>query len=164
MENCFPRCFIKLSRCSEVLFSLDAEEALTAAILLHDEYRTFYLFSDQDIFYNHIRPLITAARKLHTRGWPATQILVMREIEDQLDQLSWKGETGEVMIFNLIGRHIDDPNTYSGGMIMAAWVHEMAEQRRTLHDAHERGTEAYREVLREAGINPHLRTRYEGEL
>ena len=130
--------------------SIEVEEALIAGLLLV-EVDGLSEVADEDMFYDHLRPLLKAIRALHHAGKPVNSITVMYALGDRLDSLSWKGDVGEVMVTDLLSRHALNPVIYAP-MAMASIVHNYAERRRGLRRAHEEGTRKYQAEIEKVGL------------
>lgn len=130
-----------------VSFSLDAEEALIAACLLHDDFAGLEECEDRDIWYDHLRPVVEVIRRLHAAGEPAGAVFVLYELRDVLDDLEWRGERGEVMILDLLSRRLADPQAWYGRQL-GRLVHRHAEERRNMARAEEETRQTYRRAIR----------------
>lgn len=130
----------------QVLSSLDAEEALVAGMLLYSDTRALLEVSDEDMFYDHLRPVLRAIRTLSGAGKPVNLVTVMYALEPQLDSIAWKGEVGEALITGIVSHHAMNPAACSP-VAMANIVHNYAERRRGLQAAHVEGTRKYLETV-----------------
>lgn len=139
----------------QVLSSLDAEEALVAGMLLYADTRALLEVSDEDMFYDHLRPVLRAIRTLSGASKPVNVITIMYALESQLDSIAWKGDVGEVLIMDILTRHVANPAACSP-VAMANIVHNYAERRRALQRAHEEGTRKYLETVGEVGRMPRV--------
>ena len=124
------------------LHDLATEEALVAALLLHDDFAALEHFSDNDLWYDHLRPIIAAVRQLHAAGKPCGTVFVLFALDSQLDSLSWRGDVGEVMLLDLLGRHVESVQSYYGPAL-GQLVHFYAQRRIALQQAHVEGTQLY---------------------
>ena len=132
------------------LHDLATEEALVAALLLHDDFAALEHFEDNDLWYDHLRPIIAAVRQLHAAGKPCGTVFVLHALESQLDSLSWRGDVGEVMLLDLLGRHVDSVQSYYGPAL-GQLVHFYAQRRRNVQDAQVAAVSAYRGVTEGRG-------------
>lgn len=140
-----------------VTHSLETEEALIAGLLLVGvDGRALVEVADEDFFYDHLRPIFHAIRVLHAAGKPVNSITVMYALEQKLDSLSWKGDVGEVMLTDLLGRHVANP-AINAPVAMANIVHNYAERRRGLQRAHEEGTRKYQEEIAKVDVSAERR-------
>ena len=131
------------------LHDLATEEALVAALLLHDDFAALEHFSDNDLWYDHLRPIIAAVRQLHAAGKPCGTVFVLFALDSQLDSLSWRGDVGEVMLLDLLGRHVESVQSYYGPAL-GQLVHFYAQRRRALQQAHAEGTQLYQSRVSQA--------------
>ena len=141
-----------------ILSSLDAEECLIGALLLHEpDFSALELFSDEDVFYDHLKPVLKAVRELHLSGKAVAAATVLYVLEPILDSLEWRGDTGEVMLIELLNRRMLDPMCWSA-RACAGIIHAYADKRRTLKEAQDAAKLTFEEVMSRA------RTRYVGEM
>ena len=121
---------------------LECEEALVAALLLHDDYEALKFFTDADPYFSHLAPVLRCVRKLHAIGEPFGTVFVLEALSDQLDDLEWKGLHGAAMLLDLLDRHVLDPQAWWGPKL-AALCHSHAEERRRRERAQSAATQAY---------------------
>lgn len=129
---------------------LEVEEALIGGLLLYPDPRALLEVADEDMFYDHLRPVLKAIRVLSGAGKPVNVITVLYALEPQLDSLSWRGDVGEVLLMDIVTRHATNPAACSP-VAMANIVHNYAERRRALQRAHKEGTRKYQEEIQKVG-------------
>ena len=129
-----------------VVADLEAEECLVSSLLLHDQHEVFGAIENDALWYAHTRLLLTAARVVHHRGEPTTAVFVMYELRDHLDDLSWKGQTGEVLVLDMLSRRMLDIQAFMG-LAMARIVREYAERRRLIQEAEKSAVSAYQRTV-----------------
>lgn len=140
------------------LADIDAEECLIGALLLHEpDFSALELFSDEDVFYEHLRPVLKAVRELHLSGKTVAAATVLYVLEPILDSLEWRGDTGEVMLIELLNRRMLDPMCWSA-RACAGIIHAYAGKRKALREAQDAAKLTFEEVMQRA------RVRYAGEL
>lgn len=132
------------------MHDLDVEEALIAGLLLYSDSKALLEVADEDMFYDHLRPVLKAIRVLSGANKPVNAITVMYALEAQLDSLSWKGDVGEALLMDIVARHATNPAACSP-VAMGNIVHNYAERRRALQRAHEEGTRKYQEEIEKVG-------------
>lgn len=66
----------------------DAEEAIVAAFLLHDDFAGLEEARDEDYFYDDIRPIVSTVRMLRGKNQPCGTVFVLA--------VSWHGKDGKV--------------------------------------------------------------------
>lgn len=140
-----------------VLSSREVEEALVAALLLHDDYAALDEFTEEEIFYDDIRPITGTVRMLRGKDKPCGTVFVLAALEPQLDELEWKGDRGEVLVLDMLSRHVTDVQAYYGRQL-GRLVHYYAERRKAMTEAQEAAKRTFVETLE------HARKRYEGEM
>lgn len=140
-----------------VLHSLETEEALVAALLLHDDFAGLEEFTDEEVWYDHIRPIISTVRMLRGKDKPCGTVFVLAVLEPRLDELEWRGDKGETLLLDLLSRHVTNVQAYYGRSL-GKLVHYYAERRRAMTEAQEAAKRTFTETLE------HARKRYEGEL
>ena len=59
------------------LHSLAVEEALVTALLLHEEYDALEEFTDEEVWFDHIRPIISTVRMLRGANKPCGTVFVL---------------------------------------------------------------------------------------
>ena len=139
------------------LASLDAEEALLAALLLFEDFAGLDEFTDDELFYDHIRPFVGAVRMLRDAGKPCGAVFVLVALEPQLDALEWRSDRGEALLMDILGRRVADVQAYYSRQL-GRLVHYYAERRKALVEAQAAALLTFNEVLGAA------RKQYEGEL
>lgn len=140
-----------------VLSSLETEESFIAALLLHEDYAGLTEATDDEFFYDHLRPVVAAVRMLRGAGKPCGTVFVLAVLEPRLDSLEWKGDRGEVLILDILSRRVTDVQSYYGRQL-GRLIHYYADRRKAVREAQEAAMLTYNEVLDRA------RGRYEGEL
>ena len=138
------------------LASLDAEESLVTALLLHEDFACLEEFTDDELWYDHLRPVVGMVRLLRGAGKPCGAVFVLAALEPRLDDLEWRGDRGEVMLLDLLSRHLTDVQAYYSRQL-GRLVHYYAERRKALVEAQAAALLTFNEVLGAA------RSRYEGE-
>ena len=139
------------------LASLEVEEALVAALLLFDDFAALEEFTDEEIFYEHLRPLTATVRMLRRANKPCGTVFVLAVLAPRLDELEWKGDRGEVLVLDLLSRHVTDVQAYYGRQL-GRLVHYYANQRKALREAQDAALRTFEETMELA------RARYEGEM
>lgn len=139
------------------LASLDAEECCVAAALLHDDTAFLEETTDEDFFYDHTRTLTGAVRMLRNREKPCGAVFVLAVLEPQLDALSWRGDTGEALVLDLLSRRVADPQAYYSRQL-GKLVRYYALRRKAMREAQEAAQRTFTETF------DAVRKRYEGEL
>lgn len=114
-----------------ILHSLDAEESLVAASLLHDDHAGLAECADSDIWLDHLRPIVATIRRLHATGQPIGTVFVLHELEATLDEIEWRGDRGEVVLLDLLARRAHDPQAWYGRGL-GTIVRHYAEQRQAV--------------------------------
>jgi hypothetical protein len=140
-----------------ILASLEAEECAIAAALLHDDAAFLEEAADEDWFYDHLRPIASAVRMLRRAEKPCGTVFVLEVLSRQLDELTWQGDSGEVLILDILSRRVADPQAYYS-RALGRLIHYYAEKRKAMQEAREAATRTFTETLDAA------RKRYEGEL
>jgi len=126
------------------LHDLDLEECLLAALLLHDDFAALRHFTDDDLWYDHLRPFISTIRRLHAAGKPSGAVFVLHALESQLDSLEWRGNRGEALLMDLLGRRMFDVQTFHG-VSLGMLIHNYALMRKALRRAQSEGARLYQE-------------------
>lgn len=139
------------------LASLEAEECAVAAALLHSDTDFLEETTDEDFFYDHTRAIVSAVRMLRSREKPYGTVFLLAMLEPQLDSLSWRGETGEELVLDLLSRHVADPQTYYSRQL-GRLVRYYAERRKALREAQEAAQRTFTETY------DAVRKRYQGEM
>ena len=141
------------------LFDTDAEEALIAAMLLHEDFAGLDEFTDDEVWVDDNRKIISAVRMLRGAGKPCGTVFVLALLASrgQLDDYRRGGDTGEVALITLLGEHITDVQCYYSRQLGRV-IHYYAEERKALQQAQEAAKRTFTETL-----EAHRR-RYEGEL
>lgn len=140
-----------------VLSSREVEEALVAAFLLHDDFAALDEFTEEEVWYDDIRAVTGAVRMLRGAGKPCGTVFVLAVLEPRLDSLEWKGDRGEVLILDLLSRHLTDVQAYYGRQL-GRLVHYYADRRKALVEAQDAAKRTFAETFDAA------RKRYEGEM
>ena len=141
------------------LYSLAVEEALVTSLLLHDDFSSLAEFTDDEIWFDHLRPIIACVRFLHDAGKPSGTVFALAVLasKGELDAIEYKGESGEVVVIDLLQRHILDVQAFYGRQL-GRLVHHYAEKRKALQRAQEAAQKAATQAYL-AELN-----KYEGEL
>lgn len=139
------------------LFSLEVEEALCAALLLHDDLAGLEECEDADLWYDHTRAIVGAVRVLSGANKPCGTVFVLALLEPRLDTLAWKGLQGEALILDILSRHLSDPQAWYSRQL-GRLIHYYADRRKAMKEAQEAAKLTFSEVMDAA------RRRYEGEL
>lgn len=141
------------------LFDIDAEEALVTALLLWEDCAGLEEFTDDEVWGEHTRAIISAVRVLRGANKPCGTVFVLAMLASagRLDALSYKGDTGEAVVFDLLGRHLTDIQSYYSRQLGRV-IHYYAEERKALQQAQEAAKRTFQETL-----EAH-RARYAGEL
>jgi hypothetical protein len=129
-----------------VLHSLEVEEALITALLLHDDFAGLEEFTDDELWYDHLRPVVAMVRKLHAAGKPCGIVFVLVALQPVLDDMEWRGDRGEVMLVDLLSRHLTDVQAYYGRQL-GRLVRHYAKRRAALQEAQGAATRTFAEVL-----------------
>lgn len=130
------------------LYSLDVEEALVTALLLHEDYGGLAEFTDDEMWFDHLRPIVSCVRVLHRAGKPSGTVFVLNALAraGTLDAISWKGDSGEILVLDILSRHVGDVQAYYSRQL-GRLVHYYAEKRRALREAQEAATRTYSEQM-----------------
>ena len=141
------------------LHSLAVEEALVASLLLHEELHALEEFTDEEVWFDHIRPIISTVRLLRGANKPCGTVFVLQVLasKGQIDAIEYAGESGEVLIIDILQRHLLDVQAFYGRQL-GRLVHHYAEKRKALQRAQEAAQKAATQAYL-AEIN-----KYEGEL
>lgn len=139
------------------LSSLEAEECAVAAALLHDDAAFLEEAADEDFFYEHIRPVISAVRMLRGADKPCGTVFVLAALSSRLDALTWQGDSGEVLILDILSRRVADPQAYYSRQL-GRLIHYYAEKRKAMQEAQEAAKRTFTETLDMA------RAKYLGEI
>lgn len=141
------------------LSDASAEEALIAAMLLHDDFAGLTEFADDEVWDEGNRRIIATVRMLRGADKPCGTVFVLAVLHSQgkLDEYHRAGDTGEVALLALLGDHIADPQSYYGRQLGRV-IHYYAEERKALQQAQEAAKRTFQETLAAH------RKRYEGEL
>lgn len=141
------------------LHSLAVEEALVTALLLHEEYEGLEEFTDEEVWFDHIRPIISTVRMLRGANKPCGTVFVLAVLasKGELDAIEYAGESGEVLVIDILQRHVLDVQAFYGRQL-GRLVHHYAEKRKALQRAQEAAQKAATQAYL-AELN-----RYEGEL
>jgi hypothetical protein len=134
-----------------ILWSLDCEEALTASLLLHDESRALDYFTDDEVWFGHLRPVLGMVRRLHALGKPYGPVFVLHALqaEHRLDELEWRGDSAEVMLADLLSRRMFDPQAWYGPAL-GLQVHSLAEERKRRERAQVAALQAFASTAQQA--------------
>lgn len=141
------------------LHSLAVEEALVASLLLHEELHALEEFTDEEVWFDHIRPIISTVRMLRGANKPCGTVFVLAVLasKGELDAIEYAGESGEVLVIDILQRHVLDVQAFYGRQL-GRLVHHYAEKRKALQRAQEAAQKAATQAYL-AELN-----RYEGEL
>lgn len=133
-----------------VLSDLNAEECLVAAVLLHDQHEVFPEVEDRELWFEHTRSFLGAARAIHKRGDPMIATFVLYELRDDLDRITWGGLVGEPLLMDILSRRMLDIQAFMG-VANARIVREWAIRRRTIREAEQAAVTAYNQRLSPTG-------------
>ena len=141
------------------LSDLEVEEALVAALLLFEDYAGLDECTDDELFYDHTRAIVSTVRMLRGKGKPCGTVFVLAVLASQgkLDSIEWKGDAGEVLVLDILSRHVTDVQAYYGRQL-GRLVRFYANERRVLREAQDASKRTFEETL------AHARARYEGEM
>lgn len=130
------------------LSSLEAEECAVTAALLFEDCAFLEEAADSDFFYDHIRPVVSTVRMLRGAGKPCGTVFVLQVLarNGTLDTLSWQGDAGEVLVLDILSRHVGDVQAYYSRQL-GRLIHYYAEKRRALREAQEAATRTYSEQM-----------------
>ena len=131
------------------LSDLEAEEALVAALLLFDDYAGLDECTDDELFYDHTRAIISTVRMLRRADKPCGTVFVLAVLASQgkLDALSWRGDTAEVLVLDILSRRVADVQAYYGRHL-GRLVRYYAVRRQMLQDAQGAALETFQRVIR----------------
>ena len=139
------------------LADLEVEEALVAALLLFEDFAGLEECTDDELWYDHTRAIVSTVRMLRGKGKPCGTVFVLAALSPRLDELSWAGDTGEVLVLDILSRHVTDVQAYYGRQL-GRLVRYYANQRKALREAQDAAKRTFEETL------AHARSRYEGEM
>ena len=135
-----------------VLYSLDVEEALVSSLLLHEDYAGLEECADEELWFDHLHPVVGCVRQLRELGKPTGTVFVLAALEQHLDSLSWRGDRGEELILDLLSRRLTDVQSYYGRQL-GRMVHYYAQRRQALKDGQVAAVRAYRKVVESPGLD-----------
>ena len=141
------------------LADLAVEEALVAALLLHEDFGGLEECDDDELFYDHTRAIVSAVRVLRGKDKPCGTVFVLAMLASQgkLDEVEWKGDSGEVCVIDLLSRHMLNVETFYSRQL-GKLVRYFANKRKALREAQDAALRTFEEVYVDA------RKRYEGEM
>lgn len=141
------------------LHDIQAEEALIAAMLLHEDFEGLEEFTDDEVWGDDNRAIISTVRMLRGANKPCGAVFVLAVLHAQgrLDEYRRGSDTGEVALFTLLGGHLTNVQCFYSRQLGRV-IHYYAEERKALHEAQEAAKRTFTETL-----EAH-RKRYEGEM
>jgi hypothetical protein len=141
------------------LHDTNAEESLIAALLLHEDFEGLEEFTDDEVWGDDNRTIISTVRMLRGANKPCGTVFVLSVLHAQgkLDDYRRGSDTAEPALIALLGAHITDVQSYYGRQLGRV-IHYYAEERKALQQAQEAARRTFNETLESH------RKRYEGEL